>query len=91
MVYRIKTSLELCPTYQIKATLQSKRCGLECENVEIGVPQGSCLGPLLFLVYINDLPKAVHNSTTSMYADDANLRYKSNDPSRLNQFIYEDV
>ena len=61
------------------------------ENIEVGVPQGSCLGPLLFLVYINDLPKAVYNSTTSMYADDTSLCYKSNDISRLNEAINKDL
>ena len=41
--------------------------------VKMGVPQGSVLGPLLFLFYVNDFPSAFKDSTCIMYADDTNL------------------
>ena len=45
----------------------------EWVSVDSGVPQGTVLGPLMFLTFINDLPKAARNSFIRLFADDCVL------------------
>ncbi|CAB3985895.1 Hypothetical predicted protein [Paramuricea clavata] len=58
--------------------------------VTSGVPQGSILGPLLFLVYVNDLPSCIiNNSNIALFADDSKLYDRCEDKAELNKLKEE--
>ena len=59
-------------------------------NVTAGVPQGSVLGPLLFLVYINDLPDEI-TSSCKIFADDTSLFSKIENKSYSNFQLNKDL
>ena len=52
-------------------------------NITCGVPQGSILGPLLFILYINDLHQVAKNCFLLLFADDSNLFYTGNNLDEL--------
>ena len=51
--------------------------------INCGVPQGSLLGPLLFIIYINDFYKSSEILTFILFADDSNLFYSHSNPNTL--------
>ena len=60
-------------------------------NIDFGVPQGSVLGPLLFLIYINDLHKAIKFCVTRHFADDTNLLIYNNSLKQLQKDLNYDL
>ena len=70
-------------------SINGYKSGLSAINC--GVPQGSVLGPLLFLLYINDLNQAIKSCKAHHFADDTNLLCLSNSITKLNKQVNADL
>ena len=60
-------------------------------DITCGIPQGSTLSPLLFLLYINDLPKCSTKLHFRIFADDTNIFFSSNNPKELENIINDEM
>ena len=75
-----------CNQYVSITKYESGIAALNC-----GIPQGSVLGPLLFLLYINDLNQAIKFYKVHHFADDTNLLCLSNSIKKLNKLVNSDL
>ncbi|CAB4018504.1 Hypothetical predicted protein [Paramuricea clavata] len=60
-------------------------------EIRCGVPQGSNLGPILFLLYINDLPKCLETTKANLFADDTNLSCAGLDANEIETKLKRDL
>ena len=85
-------ALELFRSYLInrKQFVQYKDTKSSTHTIPCGVPQGSVLGPLLFIIYTNDLPNCLTHSKTILSADDTTVYLNSqNIPDMYIQINYD--
>lgn len=63
----------------------------EPRGITTGVPQGSVLGPILFLLFINDMPSCLLNSSVNMYADDTEIHVSGRTVQEVTMLLQADV
>ena len=80
-------------SYLRNRTQQVKLNGVKSNDkiITCGVPQGSILGPLLFTIYINDMHKALPNSSVFHFADDTNLLFSSTTSKKIHKVINNEL
>lgn len=60
-------------------------------DLQCGLPQGSCLGPLLYSIFVNDLPYTLKNAHMEVYADDTTIWVAGGNEVSVNRLLQEDI
>ena len=81
----------LYPTYPTEYNMFQLMVMNQVLPVLYGVPQGSVFGPLLFLIYINDLNQAIKFCKVHHFADDTNLLHFNKSVAKLNKLVNQDM
>ncbi len=63
----------------------------DSKRVTTGVPQGSILGPLLFILFVNDMESAVTESSLDLYADDTSMKTAARDINTIRNRLSRDL
>ena len=63
----------------------------DMREINCGAPQGSVSGPLLFLVYVNDISNAVPNVIVKLFSDDTNLFVAGSSSTAVNQLANDGI
>ena len=72
--------------YVVYNGLQSAKFGIKC-----GIPQGSVLGPILFLIYINDITNVSRLLQLLLFADDTNIFFEHRDIKALIETVNSEL
>lgn len=61
------------------------------ETLQCGIQQGSCLGPLLYSIFVNDMPYVLKNAGMAIYTDDTTMYTSAGNVEQVNRMLQQEL